>query len=164
MIGWGRAALRLAAGRMPTKSGAETPKDMDTQMLFGCSGFVAASFSVYLLAVWPHAVWSQTHALAVLARCLIVGNGPALLAGLVWTRKFGLAGGAGVIGGSVASSVFLYLRLQQVMAFKGIPEAPQPEYPDSWAWLLPLAWVVLQVLAVVLVLPKGELFPDRKSP
>lgn len=136
---------------------AKRPADFDTQMLFGCSGFVSASFVTYGLTVWPNLVWSETHKLQVLVQCFGFGLLPAAVFGIVASRKFGLAGGAGFVGGAMASATFIFLRLQQVMAFRGIREAPQPEYPYPWMWIAPSGWVLLALILAILFVPKEEL-------
>lgn len=132
--------------------------DFDTQMLFGCSGFVGASVLTYALAVWPHLAWSDTHSSAVLGLGLALGLGPACVFGGFVARRFGLAGAAGFFAGSMASATFLFLRLQQVMAFRGIPDTPQPDYPYAWMWIVPLGWVLLSAILALLFVPKDELF------
>lgn len=131
--------------------------DMDSQMLAGCSGFLLASVIHYLLGVWPHFVFFTTHLLATLAICAAAGLLPAAIFSGVVARRFGIPAAAGALGGSFAVAIFLYLRLQQVDSTRGLRDMPQPEFPASWVWLVPGAWIVL-VLAILLISLRAEHF------
>ncbi len=137
--------------------------DMDTQMLFGCAGFVATAIGTYALAVWPHFLWLDTHLTATLALGAGFGLLPAAMVGAYATRKYGLAAAGGFLGGAICGATFLYLRLQQVMAFRGIRDAPQPEYPFAWMWMLPSGWVLLTLLLIALLLRREEFLMEPPS-
>lgn len=130
--------------------------DLDTVMLFGCSGFMIVALAVWAMVVWPFFVFQDTYSLASLRLCLLIGLIPASLIGAFATRAFGLSTAAGFLGGLICSATFLYLRLQQVVAFRGIPEAPQPEFPDLWVWLIPLGWFLFGLLLIALFLKPSE--------
>ncbi len=132
------------------------PPDLDTQMLFGCSGFVATSMASYVVSVAPHLVWTDVHRAATLAACSAAGLIPASVLGVYATRRFGLPGGAGFLGGALAFSVFLFLRIQQVMTFRHAREAPQPDYPAAWVWMAPVGWVLFAGLLIFVFLPRSE--------
>jgi len=131
-------------------------RDMDTQMLFGCGSFVFVSIASYGLAAWPMFVVPSTHLLAQLGIALAAGLVPSAILGAVATRKTGLPGACGFVGGAMATAIFLFLRLEQLMLGYSIREIPQPEYPRSWIWIVPTAWVVLAILLAVVLLPRRE--------
>ncbi|MFQ3667849.1 MAG: hypothetical protein SNJ61_03035, partial [Fimbriimonadaceae bacterium] len=79
--------------RMPEPAGKKP--DLDTQMLAGCTGFVAAALAGYGLAVWPFFVFPEAHTARHLLYCLAAGGIPASLLGVGMARRFGLAGSAG---------------------------------------------------------------------
>ena len=129
---------------------------MDSHMLFGCSGFVLASFASYALAVWPFFIWMDVHAAVSLGIALAAGVPVAFLFGCVSTWKLGIAGAAGFVGGMVASAIFLYLRFEQVFLEADAQRIPPPDYPTSFQWLLPGVTVLFALLlatAVSLLLP-----------
>lgn len=139
-------------------------RDMDTQMLFGCGSFVFVSIVSYLLAAWPMFVIANTHLLVEFGVALAAGLIPSLVLGAVATRKTGLPGACGFVGGAMATAIFLFLRLEQLMLGYSVREIPQPEYPRSWMWIVPTAWVVLAVLVAVLLLPKREFRDEASEP
>ena len=130
--------------------------DMDAAMLFGCSGFVITSIGGYLLAVWPFIVFQDTERLTRLGLAAVVGLTPAAIVGIFATRKFRLAGACGFIGGSMATGIFLYLRLQQEFLAFMARQAPKPEYPSVAMYLIPLSWIVLSAILAIISLPSGE--------
>lgn len=123
---------------------------MDTQMLSGCSTFVAASFLTYFIGVWPFLIFRELHLLRVLALSTACGLIPALLFGAFASRRAGAAAACGFVGGAAAIAIFLHLRLDQVMLGFSIRDIPRPEYPYVWLWYVPLLWLGLAVLAALL--------------
>lgn len=146
--------------KLPAKVKPE--RDMDSQMIFGCSSFVFVSLMSYILAVWPMFVIQGTHTLVNLAVALGAGLIPATILGGIATRKTGLPGACGFVGGAMAMAIFLFLRLEQLMLGYSRNDIPQPEYPRSWVWLVPLVWLVAAVLVAIVLLPKRE-FLDEPS-
>lgn len=144
----------------PLPSGQKQKPDMDTQMIFGCSGFVATSIFSYLLFVWPHFVYARTHLIFDLGMACGLGMPQALILGGYAARKFGLPAASGFVGGAMAGAIFLYLRLEQVMSLRGHREAPQPEFPSAWVWLLPVAWILLALGVALWCIPKREFSGD----
>ena len=132
------------------------PRDFDSQMLAGCGAFVAASMLSYVIAVGPHFVFSRTYELNSLAMACGFGMVPAAILGGYATRRFGLAAAAGFVGRGLATSIFLLLRLKQVLLLEGEKNLPQPEFPQSWQYLLPGAWMLLVLLTVGLLLKREE--------
>jgi len=110
---------------------------MDSQMLFGCTGFVFHSFLSYFLAIWPFLVWMEVHLLGRLSLLLLAAYVPAFAQGAIATIKFELAGAAGFVGGILASSIFLYLRFQQAFLEAEAQRTPWPDYPQALQWLVP---------------------------
>ncbi len=139
------------------------PADMDTQMLFGCSGFVGSSIGTFLLTVWPHMVYMNITSMRALYIGALLGMLPAAITGAWVTRRFGIAGSAGFIAGSIASAVFLNLRLRQGTMLRGVPQAPQPEYPDVFVWLLPVGWVIVAIVVCLLFIAREEVALDHPS-
>ncbi len=133
-------------------------RDMDTHMLFGCSGFVAASFATYFLSAWPFFVWLDIHFWPQLAKSLGFGFPFAFLLGAIFTLKFELAGAAGFIGGMMASCIFLYLRFEQMFLEAQAQRIPEPPYPHWLQWFAPITLIVAALLmsAVILVFLPGR--------
>lgn len=132
-------------------------RDLDTVMLVGCGGFVASSFTVYGLSVWPFFIIQDVFTTAQLAKVTAMGLLPAMLATAIIARKGGLAAACGTIGGALTTAIFLYLRMQQLF-LAALAKTDKPaEYPDSLQFLLPLAFVLGILLLVILLLPKREL-------
>lgn len=136
-------------------------KDMDSLMLAGCTGFVGASILSYGLAVWPFMAFQETQRATTIAWGALLGLLPAAILGVFAARKFNLPGACGFVGGSMAMSVFLYLRLQQVMAGNASTDLPHPDYPESWGWMIPLGWLLLSIVLAVVALPRS---PDGGPP
>jgi hypothetical protein len=133
----------------PTKAGP----DMDSVMLFGCSGFVLTSIGGYVLSVWPYFIFPDSEKLATIGLSSAVGLGPAAVLGVIATRRFGLAGACGFVGGSMATAIFLYLRVEQTFISALARQAPKPDYPQLLMYLLPLGWVLLSVILALLFIP-----------
>lgn len=131
---------------------------MDTHMLFGCSGFVVTSFTSYGLAVWPFFVWMDVHFFASLGIALLTGLMPAFLFGCFCSWKFGIAGSAGFIGGMVSTSIFLYLRFEQVFLEADAQRIPVPDYPTWFQWFIPALSLLFALLAASAI---ALLFPNR---
>lgn len=132
-------------------------RDMDTVMLFGCGSFVAGAITIYLLSIWPFFAWPEVHQLRTLALASGAGLLPALLVAAVATRRFGLPGACGTVGGALTTAIFLYLRLQQAFIAAAAQQDKRPDYPPLLQGLVPLVWVLAVALVAVLLLPKGEL-------
>lgn len=131
-------------------------KDMDAAMLFGCSGFVFTSIVGYALSVWPFFLLPETQKLVNLAIAAGIGLTPAAVLGVVATRKFGLAGACGFVGGSMATGIFLYLRIEQIFIAALARQAPPAEYPRIVTYLLPLGWILLSAILAIAALPREE--------
>ena len=155
--------------KLEGRPNSRKPKtDFERQLMSGCMVILVCCFLVYGLSVWPWFVAGEespfkTYTVQGLINALAIGCGSASVIGLFATIKFKLAGGAGFMGGSFAGGVFMFLRLQQIMLGKGHNDLPQPEFPERWMYLVPLAWVLLTVALVAIFMPK-ELEDHPASP
>lgn len=132
----------------------ERAPDMDAAMLFGCTGFVAASIGCYILSVWPFLLFSETEKLSMLCLATAAGLIPATVLGVIATRRFRLAGACGFVGSALATGIFLYLRIEQVFLSALARQAPTPDYPRAMVYLVPLAWILLATIIALAVMPK----------
>ena len=128
--------------------------DMDAAMLFGCSGFVVTSIGGYIMSVWPFLLFPDTEKVARLGIAAAIGFLPAAILGIFSTRKFGLAGACGFVGGALATGIFLYLRLEQVFLSSMARQAPTPDYPKILIYLVPLSWILVTAILALAFLPK----------
>lgn len=135
------------------------PKDDDTQLLFGCGTFVMVSGLQLALICWPFFVFPKTHELSQLMIALAAAGIPALIAGVISVRKLAVAGASGFVGGAMASAAFMFLRLHEVSMGRYMHDAPQPEFPEVWTWIIPVAWVLLAAAVALLLIPKREIEP-----
>ncbi len=138
-------------------------RDFDAQMLAGCAAFVGTSIITYLLGVWPYFALPATNKLLTLGLASLCGLVPAAIFGSTITRKTGLPGACGFLGGAMAIGIFLFLRLQQVMLARQIKDLPQPEYPASWTWIVPLAWLLICLGLIAFFMPKGQFADEPKK-
>lgn len=138
-------------------------RDMDDQMLFGCSGFVLTSFSCYLLGVWPFFVWFDIHLLPSLGVAFALGLPFSYVVGALSSWKFGLAGSAGFVGGSVAFSIFLYLRIEQVFLEAEARRIPFPTYPQWIQWAFPSLAVALAIALSAIILSFARDEPQTQN-
>lgn len=138
-------------------------RDMDSQMLFGCTGFVVASFGTYFLAIWPFFLWFDIHFTSVLVKAFLAGLAPAFLAGAYQAWKYGIAGAAGFIGGMVAVCIFLYLRFQQVFLEAQSQRIPIPTYPQWIGWVAPSILAVLAILIATWMAYASSLHEERQK-
>jgi len=130
--------------------------DMDTAMLFGCSGFVITSIGGWALSVWPFLVLPDTERIAMLGLASAVGLTPAAILGILATRKFRLAGACGFVGGAMSTGIFLYLRIEQIFISAFARQAPAPDYPRAMMFLVPVAWVLVAAILALAFLPKEK--------
>jgi hypothetical protein len=126
-------------------------------MLFGCGAFVVASIGGYVLAVWPFFLFQEAHFFQTILTCAAAGFLPAIALGVFTSRKFGLPGATGSVAGALATTIFLYLRIQQVFVLAQARQSVTPDYPQSLEILLPAAYLLIVASIVFAVLPKGEL-------
>lgn len=149
----------------PLSQRKKPPMDMDSAMLMGCTGFVLASLATYALAVWPYfLVIEEQHTWLGLGKAMAIGGVPAFGLGFLLVRRYGLPAACGAIGGAMATGIFIYVRLQQVMLGFDVPEVPDPEYPRFVSWLLPLVWLTASVFVeLVAMLLWPERSPDEET-
>ncbi len=150
----------MAFEPLQTDEKLDTPapktRDMDAAMLFGCSGFVGTSIGGYLLSVWPFFFFPESEKVKFLLISSSVGLIPAAILGILATRRFALAGACGFVGGSMATGIFLFLRLDQVFLSALARQAPPAEYPKVMTYLLPLAWILISAILALAVLPREQ--------
>ncbi|MBL8059485.1 MAG: hypothetical protein JNK63_02075 [Chthonomonas sp.] len=131
--------------------------DMDTQMIGGCSGFVAAAMITYVLGIWPFfALHPRIHELPTLILSCTMGLIPASVFGAFVGFRWGLATGCGFFGGALTISVFLYLSLQQAALGHTVRELPVPDYPASFMWWIPFAWILISLVIATAFSSIGE--------
>jgi hypothetical protein len=129
-------------------------RDMDSAMLFGCSGFVFTSIAGYILSVWPFLVFPETEKLKMLGLAAVIGLTPAAVLGVFATRKFAIAGACGFVGGALSTGIFLYLRIEQTFISALSRQAPTPEYPQVMTYLVPLCWILIAAILALIFLPR----------
>jgi hypothetical protein len=78
----------------------------------------------------------------------------------------GLEAATALAGGSFAGAIFAYLRLDSLMLGKlgRVEGLPAPDFPESWAWLLPLAWCLAVAAAILILLPRRETQDEAARP
>ncbi len=135
-------------------------KDLDTILLGGCSTFVLICILVYALTSIPFYIFDDVYRLTSLLRTLAIGGIPACILGLFFTRRFGASGFGGYLGGLLISGVFLHLRLRQVMLSEWMKDAPQPDYPMSFVWIIPAIFVLANIMLALIVVKKNEIYPS----
>ena len=116
-------------------------KEFEAQLMSGCSTIGVVSVITYFMTIWPFAVYPEYSIVGLLK---IIGFGilPASILGAIAARRFALAGASGFFGGAMAAAVFIHLRLQQTMLGNYARDIPKPDYPESFAFMLPLLWFV----------------------
>ncbi len=139
-------------------------RDMDTHMLFGCGAFVTASLICYALLVWPFFAIRDVY----LWKNLYIAGGlaviPSGIIAMVVTRRSGIAGACGAVGGCICGGVFLYIRMSQLFLSARLQQSPTPEFPEVLCFVVPLGLIVLFLIGAVLFLPKSEhVFDDASS-
>lgn len=135
---------------------AQKGPDMDALMLAGCGAFVFTALATYFLGIWPFLVFGDTYRLRTLALDLACALVPTLAFGALMARKGGLPAACGFVGGSMSVAVFLYLRLKMIVSSAGSSVDVQPEYPASWAWLVPLVWLAACAIVAVVAYPSAK--------
>lgn len=144
-------------------------KDFESQLMTGCGVILLSSVITYILVFWPFAVFEH-HTVSGLLQALTFSSLPVWVFGAFLARKFGQAGASGLIGGALCGGIFMFLRLQMVMAAKGERTLTQPEYPERWMYIVPGVWLVATVAVMMLFLPKWAdedeaiAANDRQSP
>jgi len=121
-------------------------QDTDTVMLWGCGSFVVSSVTIFVLGVTPFFIIQDIGPTNSLLLALAVGCLPALLLGVIVTRKRGLPAACGTLGGFMVVGVFLHLRIQQAFTAAMAQQASVPEYPAFMAYLIPTSAVLIGLL------------------
>ena len=123
-------------------------------MLGGCAVFLTTAVLAFGAAVWPHLLYAHAERVATLRTDLLIGLIPSLLIGVIASRQGGLAGACGFVSGALITSVFLFLRLQQVFVTAGSQTGPTPNYSPATMYLLPLGWFLVALPVAAAVTPR----------
>lgn len=126
----------------PLTEPVQRKKDFEAQLMAGCTTIGVVSLATYFMSIWPYTVFHE-YTVQGLVSTLAFGGLPACVFGAIAARKLALAGASGFFGGSMASAVFMHLRLQQTMLGYYTKDIPRPEYPESTQIWLPIGWFVL---------------------
>ncbi len=145
---------------MPRKVKAKKP-DFERELMAGCTTIVLLSFACYALTIWPF-FFLPEYTLRGLGTCVAFGAILPAILGVVAIRKLDIVGIAGYLGGTMAGIVFVYLRLSQTMLGLYDESLPMPEYPERWAWLVPLVWVLASIVLALMTYPKER--PRGETP
>ncbi len=131
--------------------------DMDSRFLSGCLTIAILSLLFYAMLAWPFFAF-PAHLKSGLVQIGLFGGLPTLVLGGLLVRIKGLEAATALAGGSFAGAIFAYLRLDSLMLGKlaDVRDLPPPNYPEAWAWLIPLAWCLVVAAAVLLLLPRRE--------
>ncbi len=139
----------------------ETPyprkRDMDSRFLTGCFTIAILSIVFYAMLAWPFFAF-QAHLKSGLVQIGLFGALPTLVLGGTLIRRLGLEAATALAGGSFAGAIFAYLRLDSLMLGKlaDVQDLPPPDYPEAWAWLIPVGWCLVVAATVLLLLPRRE--------
>lgn len=137
----------------PLEEGAPRPKSFEGQLMSGCMTIMLESFLVLALTVWPFILFEH-RTNAQLFTALALSTVPTFIVGACFVRFAKLAGAVGFAGGLFVGAVFLMLRIETVVSARFDPLLPQPEYPPSWQWFVPGAWLLAGLALLFIVLPK----------
>ena len=140
-------------------------KDMDARFLSGCLTIAVLSLIVYAMLAWPVFVF-PIHLKAGLAEFGLFGALPTMVLGFVVVRRLGLEGATAFVGGSFAGAINAFLRIDMLMLGKydETQKMARPDYPEFWAWLVPLAWCLAVLAMVLLNLPRRETLDEGARP
>lgn len=136
---------------------------MDDLMLAGCTGFVSSSLVTYCLAIWPFLLFVDSLSWSNVLKAMAMGLLPAAIFGGYATRRFGLPGATGFLGGALAIAVFLHLNIKRILLAVAVQPGLLLDFPPAMVYLIPLAWVLASVAIAGLLLPKGELPTKEES-
>jgi len=123
--------------------------DPDKELMDGCASFLVIAVVGFSLVVVPFLLTLDVHRLGDLIQTCATGMVPCLILGAIAVRIRGLATGFGLVGSAMASSVFLFLRIQQISLAAQAGQSPPVEYPPVFQFLVPLGWILATVLVSV---------------
>lgn len=143
---------------------AKKKQSMDSAFLAGCTTVAFLSLLIWGVAAWPFFVF-EMHLRQGLISASLAGFLPALAVGAFSVAKAGMTGATGFAGGAFSVGLFAYLQLENLTLGNTteIANLPPTDYPEFWAWLMPIIWCLLVVVLILLFLPKGE-FEDEGGP
>lgn len=125
------------------------PRDLDAQMMAGCSVFVGVSLLSFLMSLWPFFAWPSLWEWRTLGTCVLVAIVPVTLIGMAASRRWSVAGATGYIAGAMSFAVFLVLRLDQIRLSAVARQTPDLQYPPSMVVLLPIAWILTALFIAI---------------
>jgi hypothetical protein len=127
---------------------AKKKKDFEAHLMGGCMVIVISSVLVFGMSIWPFIPFPE-YSVQGLKQIALFGAVPALVFAAIVSFRFGLAGGAGSVGGALAATIFIFLDLQQTMLGHMTVDLPEPEYPERWVWMVPLGYVLAFVVVAL---------------
>ncbi len=133
-----------------------TTADMDSQMLGGCSVFVASSLITYGLAVWPFFVMQplwESHPLLTATGLAAAGT---TIFTLIIGKRAVMAGGFGNLAGVASAGVFVYLTLNHVVPLDAMQKQTITQWDPSVGYIIPILWFVLTLLIVLVQLMRSK--------
>ncbi len=135
------------------------PKSFENQLVGGCSTIFGGSLAVFLLTWWPFLVF-PANTTTDLTKCLLFAAIPVLIVGVVLVRFFALAGSIAFSGGLFVGAVFLFMNLNlETLGIKD-PNLKVPDYPEQFRWIIPLAWMLAGLAAMLFAYRDPEKKPE----
>ena len=123
-------------------------KSFENELVGGCFTILGGSVLIFLLTWWPF-MTGDTLTLERLLGAVGFALVPVLIAGAVMTRLAELTGAIAFAAGMFAGAMFLFLNLNINFAGANSPDAPRPDYPDVWRWIVPLAWFLVGLVVML---------------
>ncbi len=129
--------------------------DTDAPLIRGCMVFAVIALLSYGLFIWPFFLFGNLHLGSGVMRACLFAAVPTLVLGILACRVSGVPGASAFVAGSMMGGVFAYLMLRQSFALGGKAEGMlPPDYPEAWAWMIPLFWIVLVFVIAFIATPK----------
>lgn len=130
-------------------------EDVDAPLIRGCMVFAVIAILTYALFIWPFFAFGQLHLGSGLMRDFLIAAIPSLVVGIVGSRLAGVPGASAFVAGGMMGGVFAHLMIRQAFALGGKAEGMlPPDYPASWAWMLPVFWIALVFVVAFIATPK----------
>lgn len=130
--------------------------NLDSELLRGCFTTSGICFILLVVGVWPHIAWGAVFTWAELGRAALIGLLPCMVLGVIAVRKFGYPGVTGFVGASAGIALFWYIRLGHVGLTAMAEDMPQAEFPATFTWLVPVAYMILATAVAMLTFSSGE--------
>ena len=140
----------------PTAGKGPAATNLDNELLSGCFTTTGICFVLLGVGIWPHIAWGAVFAWSELGRAALLGLLPCVVLGVVAVRKFRYPGVTGFVGASAGVALFWYLRLGQIGWTAMAEDMPQAEYPATFTWLVPVAYMVLATAVAMIAFSSGD--------